>query len=144
ADGCMDTIRKRLGYRIILKEARVPPAVRVGEQVAIEVVLENVGYAAMYRERPVYFVLVGGGNRYEFAIPSVDPRRWEPGAQQTIRASFLLPESVPAGTYSLSLWLPDRAVSLRDRPEYAVRFANLGVWEAASGLNILVPGLEVQ
>lgn len=144
AGGCMDTIRRRLGYRIVLREARVPPAVRGGEQVAIEVVLENVGYAAMYRDRPVYFVLAGEGNRYEFDVPSVDPRRWEPGTQHSIRASLLIPQSVPAGTYSLSLWLPDRAASLRDRPEYAVRFANQGVWDAATGLNILVPDLQVE
>jgi hypothetical protein len=139
----MDTIRKRLGYRIVLKEARVPLSVPAGDEFEIEVVLNNVGYAAMYRERPVYVVIAGTGTRHTFRLPSVDPRRWEPGIEHVIRATVLLPESLPAGTYSLGLWLPDRAASLRERPEYAVRFANQNVWDAASGLNILTPDLEV-
>ncbi len=144
ADGCMDTIRKRLGYRIVMREAHVPLSVRGGEQFEIEVVLENVGYAAMYRERPVYVVVEGAGTRHAIHVPSVDPRRWEPGIGHVVRATILLPNPLPAGTYSLGLWLPDRAVSLRERPEYAVRFANQNVWDAVTGVNTLTTDLEVR
>jgi hypothetical protein len=144
ADGCMDTIRKRLGYRIVLREAQIPLSVRGGEEVHIEVVLDNVGYAAMYRERPLYVVIEGAGTRHTFHLPSVDPRRWEPGTGHVVRATILLPDSLPAGTYSVGIWLPDRAASLRDRPEYAVRFANQNVWNAAKGVNVLTTDLEVR
>jgi hypothetical protein len=43
------------------------------------------------------------------------------------------------GTYRLSLWLPDASPSLRDRPEYAVGFANEDVWDAKAGENVLTP-----
>jgi hypothetical protein len=144
AGGCMDTIRKRLGYRIVLREANIPLSVRGGEQLTIEVVLENVGYAAMYRERPVYVIIEGVGTRRSFHLSSVDPRRWEPGTEHEIRATVLLPDTMPAGTYSLGLWLPDRAASLSERPEYSVRFANQNVWDAANGVNILTTGLQVR
>jgi hypothetical protein len=144
AGGCMDTIRKRLGYRIVLKEANIPLSIRRGEQLAIEVVLENVGYAAMFRERPVYVVIEGGGTRHHFHLPSVDPRRWDPKTEHVIRATVLLPDSLPAGTYSLGVWLPDRATSLRERPEYAVRFASQNVWDAATGVNVLTTDLQVR
>jgi hypothetical protein len=144
ADGCMDTIRKRLGYRLVLREAQIPLSVRRGEELHIEVVLENVGYAAMYRERPFHVVIEGAGTRNTFHLPSVDPRRWEPGIGHVVRATVRLPDSLPAGSYSVSFWLPDRAVSLRDRPEYAVRFANQNVWDAAAGANILTTDLQVR
>lgn len=143
AAGCMETIGKRLGYRIVLKEARVPLSAQAGAELEIEVVLSNVGYAAMYRERPVYVVLEADGARYTFPVPSADPRRWEPGVEHLVRAAIVLPVSIPTGTYSLGLWLPDRAASLRERPEYAVRFANRDVWDAASGVNVLTRELEV-
>jgi hypothetical protein len=42
-----------------------------------------------------------------------------------------------AGTYQLSLWLPDPHADLRGDVRYAVRFANQGTWDAISGANTL-------
>jgi hypothetical protein len=47
-----------------------------------------------------------------------------------------LPALAP-GAYDLLLHLPDASPRLRERPAYAVRLANAGVWEAATGLNAL-------
>jgi hypothetical protein len=41
------------------------------------------------------------------------------------------------GVCDILLQLPDSAPSLSDRPEYAVRLANPGVWEPATGMNRL-------
>jgi hypothetical protein len=141
--GCMDTIRRRLGYRLVLKEAFVPQTVKAGGTLNLEVLLSNIGYAAVYNARPVYGVLLSENHRYEFLLPGVDPRYWEAGLEHTINVSITLPANIVPGTYKLSLWLPDEAFSLRDHPAYAVRFANTAVWEPATGLNILTPNLIV-
>ena len=141
--GCRDTIRRRLGYRLVLKEASIPQTVKAGGALNFEVLLNNVGYAAMYNARSVYGVLQNENNRYEFVLTGVDPRRWEAGLEYTINASVTLPINIISGTYKLGLWLPDEAISLRDLPAYAARFANTDVWEPATALNILTTNLLV-
>jgi hypothetical protein len=91
----------------------------------------------VYNERPVYLILAGNGAWHAARLGSADPRRWEGNREVAVHASFRLPAALPAGTYRLSLWLPDAAASLRDRPEYAVRLANLGTWDPATGQNVL-------
>jgi len=39
--------------------------------------------------------------------------------------------------------LPDQANPLRNIPAYAVRFANLNVWDATTGLNILTADFPI-
>jgi hypothetical protein len=51
---------------------------------------------------------------------------------------------MPAGVYTVSLWLPDAMDSLRDDPRYAIQLANQGVWNAATGENVLARGVRVQ
>ncbi|HLA06033.1 MAG TPA: DUF4832 domain-containing protein, partial [Anaerolineales bacterium] len=70
-------------------------------------------------------------------VTNVDPRRWAPGQEYTINVSLALPANIPPGTYQIGLWLPDASSSLRNSPAYAVRLANTGVWDAATGINIL-------
>jgi len=141
--GCMETIRRSLGYRLVLKEALVPPTIRPGGTLSLNIRLNNEGFAAMYNPRPIYLVLLGGGNRYEAPVTGVDPRRWAPGQEQTINVSLNLPANVPPGTYQLGLWMPDASSSLRNSPAYAVRFANTGVWDPATGINLLTTNLQV-
>lgn len=141
--GCMDTIRRRLGYRLVLTEALVPQVLPPGSAFDLEVSLRNDGYAAMFNARPVYVVLDGAGVRYMARLENVDPRRWGSGSAYTLNVRLQLPADLADGSYRLSLWLPDQASSLQNSPNYAVRFANADVWEASSGLNILTNNFKV-
>ena len=139
----METIRRSLGYRLVLKEAVVPPTIEPGGTLSLNIRLNNEGFAAMYNPRPVYVVLLREGTRYVVPVTGIDPRRWAPGQEQTINVSLNLPANVPPGTYQLGLWLPDASSSLRNSPAYAVRFANTDVWDPDSGINILTSNLQV-
>jgi hypothetical protein len=66
-------------------------------------------------------------------VPS-DARRRIPSVSTT----FGVTTTLAPGNYDILLYSPDAAASLSDRDEYAVRFANPGVWEAATGMNRLV------
>src|SRR3990172_7376427 len=48
---CMDTIRRSLGYRLVLKEAFLPQAIRPGGTLSLNIRLSNDGFAAMYNPR---------------------------------------------------------------------------------------------
>lgn len=148
--GCMNEITRKLGYRIVMQNANFTNAVRVGGNMSITINLRNVGYAPMFNPRPVFVVLDNGVNRYNIPLVDVDPRRWASGASVTISKSIVVPSNVVPGAYSLSLWLPDEythaeaALDLRRMPEYSVRFANDGVWDAVKGYNVLRSGAAVQ
>jgi len=55
-----------------------------------------------------------------------------------------IPMNVRPGTYKLGLWLPDDYTTLRNDPSYSVRFANSDIWDAFTGINILMTNLIVQ
>jgi len=132
---CREEMEKRLGYRLLLESARLPEAVKPGGSFTLAARLKNEGFAAPFNARPVFVVLRGADFSAKVALEAVDPRRWLQGAELQVR--LRLPSTLPAGTYSLALWLPDAASTLEARPEYALRLANEQVWDDATGENTL-------
>ena len=132
---CMSEIDKRLGYRLLLKSAELPSAVKPGGSFTLTVNLENQGFAAPFNARPVFVVLRGGGMTTKVQLTKADPRRWLKNAALTVR--LRLPSRLSPGSYTLSLWLPDAAETLAARPEYALRFANEKVSDDATAENVL-------
>jgi hypothetical protein len=139
--GCLDEIRRRLGYRLALQTASFNEQVRPGGVMRLSVMLENTGFAAPVNPRPLNVVLDGPG-RFVVTLGEMEVRRWEPGPA-SFAVSLRVPASAPAGEYRLALWLPDAAETLRDDPRYAVRFANEGVWDEASGFNVLSATIKI-
>lgn len=133
--GCYETMRERLGYRLVLREGLWPSRVLPGASCELRLALENEGFAAPLLPRQVFLVLVGQG-RWLVLPLAVDPRRWEPG-EHAVAAGITVPQELPAGRYLLGLWLPDPSPRLRDDPRYALRFANDGVWDPYTGVNVL-------
>jgi hypothetical protein len=138
-DGTYPEIRRRLGYRFVLRTASVASSVQRGQNLPLTLRIENVGFAAMYNSRPIWLVLSNGLNRYEIPLTgqTFDPRRWLPGAIIELAAQVPIPATVAPGTYQLSLWLPDPHPDLRGDVRYAVRFANQGTWNPTAGENVL-------
>ena len=81
-----------------------------------------------------------GSERYVATLANVDVRHWEAGEHQ-VATTLRVPSELAAGTYRVSLWLPDP--DLEARPEYAIAFANTDVFDAATGLDVIVPALVV-
>jgi hypothetical protein len=140
--GCFDEIRRRLGYRFELASATYSSSVQPGTMLQLDFEVTNVGFASMFNERPVFAVLSNGSSRY-IAPLKTDPRRWSPGATTSVSETVALPSTLAAGTYTLSLWLPDKASAIRNKPSYAVRFANVGMWDATAGYNVIANDLIV-
>jgi len=135
--GCRDEMQRRLGYRFTVVSVDHPEAVRPGGVFPLTVRLHNDGWAAPFNPRPVLVVLEGDA-RYQVTLPSADPRRWAGGQDAAIDVRLQLPADIAAGSYHLSLWLPDAAASLQGDSRYAIRLANDGVWRDADGSNRLV------
>lgn len=136
-EGCFDEIHRRLGYRFSLSQAALPESIRPGGRFVLDFDVVSSGFGALYNPRPVVLVLEGNGKRLETPLESLDPRRWAPGSTRSESVHVELPATLSPGSYTVALRLPDAADALSARPEYAVRFANAGVWNASTGDNEL-------
>jgi hypothetical protein len=128
--GCMDEIKARLGYRLVLKDAFYSENPQAGKDFTVYMRFCNRGFAAPANPRSANFVFVGSdGSRSTFPVRS-DPRTWHPGWHVT-ETHFTLPSA--KGTLYLSLEDP----LLPDRPEYSIALANNNVFDSKTGLNKL-------
>ena len=141
----MPEIRQRLGYRFVLSRLNISSQVPPGGNMEFHLELENKGFASPFNPRPAIILLKGTNSNFQKEIPltSVDVRRWLPGQIIKVDANVPISQDVPNGTYNVNLWLPDASTSLRSRPEYAVRVANLNVWQPATGYNLLFNNLVI-
>ena len=141
--GCYDEIGNNLGYRLVLNTASYSSATTVGGSLHLNVNLTNHGYSAPFNSRPVYAVIDGNGQRYEQLLSGLDPRFWGAGQTLSFSVDIPLPTVITAGTYRLSLWLPDPAVNLRTDALYSIRMANQGIWDATNGFNVITQTLFI-
>jgi hypothetical protein len=142
AGGCLAEVVNRLGYRFTLVNGTFPATTARRAQVPVTITVRNDGWAAPYNPRGVNLVLrnVNGGATHRIALSS-DPRTWAAGSTTTVNQTVTVPASVQRGRYQLLLELPDPL--LPNRPEYSIRTANEGLWDAATGLNDLKAQITV-
>lgn len=142
--GCMDNIKKELGYRFVLRDGAYPSAVKAGGVLQFVINLENTGYTSPYNERPVKLILRKQGSSEIFSFDiNTDIRKWYSGAMK-LESSITTLASMPKGTYELLLFIPDKYVSIANRPEYAIRIANKDMWESNTGYNKLFATVDIR
>ncbi|MBC7865949.1 MAG: DUF4832 domain-containing protein, partial [Gloeobacteraceae cyanobacterium ES-bin-316] len=142
--GCMLNIRKKLGYRFVLKEFTYPVEIKAGTNMAISLTVNNIGYASPFNERPVKLILKNKTSGQEYISNlNVDVRKWYSGSRK-IELSIPVDASLAAGTYDMYLSMPDKYASIAAKSEYAVRLANSNVWDAATGYNKLLASVIVK
>ena len=141
--GCFDEIHRRLGYRYEILSGSHSNNVVPGGSLQLNLSVANRGWGALFNARPVFAVLVSGARRFTFPL-TVDPRFWAPGSTSNIAQSFVLPNNIPSGIYTLGLWMPDQAASIRADSRFAIRAANQNVWSHSDGLNVLSTNVVVR
>ncbi|GAO41132.1 hypothetical protein FPE01S_01_01440 [Flavihumibacter petaseus NBRC 106054] len=143
--GCMDAIKRNLGYRFVLKKGYFPKdPVKAGTRYSFTLELENEGYASPFNERPLKLILRSQKSGEEFSFDlSGDVRKWYTGPV-AVEEAIVTSSGMTAGTYDLFLYLPDKYASIAARPEYAIRLANENTWEETTGYNKLAATLTIQ
>lgn len=141
-DGCMDEIKRRLGYRFIMKNGTYPTNATVGEEINFQIAFQNIGFAAPFNERSFQLVLQNTTSNETYLLPvsgsNTDTRFWFSGAL-TLDGTVSLPSNIPSGNYKMLLHLYDSSNdnAIATRPEYSIQFANTGTWETTTGYNDL-------
>lgn len=142
-NGTFDELNRRMGYRYQLVSGTYGEQASAGGKLSVNIHVRNAGFAPLYNERPAYLVLKSGAQTYPIKL-AADARRWLPnGEVTTISEQVTIPTNVPNGTYRLYLHLPDAYAKLAGDARYAIRFANTGVWDAASGMNDLGASVSI-
>jgi len=132
SSGHYPQILKGLGYRFVLEQGTFS---WVNNALNLELKLINQGFARLVKPRPVHLLLkhVASGRKYTFPVQT-DARKWSD--KVILNQSFVV-DTLPAGTYSCHLQLPDLSPVLSGRPEYSIRFANQNLWNETDGSNNL-------
>lgn len=128
-----DYIRDHLGYRIELQKLHTPATIRLNEESPLTLDLVNRGFATVFGNHPVYFVLIDRAGKVAEEMPtsakSIEWQPYQPGDTTYTPlvhqiSAQIRPESIQPGTYKLGLWLPDASDRLRYDDRYAIRCAN--------------------
>ena len=123
--GCIDEVRRRMGYRFALVKVSHPAAIAPGGVFSVSLVFRNSGWARLYNPRPVEILLRDRASGAVRRLPTrgADPRRWLPGADTSETLTAALPNDV-SGAQEVWLALPDAGPRLKDDPRFAIRLAN--------------------
>lgn len=125
-----DYVRDHLGYRIELQDLKTNLTWSKNKLNEITLNLINRGFATIFNEHDVYFVLINNNGRIIESKTVADVHQWQPRSKtndvliHTINHNFTLPEDITAGDYKLGLWIPDSFEQLKYNAEYAIRCAN--------------------
>jgi hypothetical protein len=134
---------KKLGYRYSLVNAFIPETAALNQNITIKLSVINNGWAALYNERKVKLVFKNkiGGVVFTKDL-TTDPRFWLPRVNQDIKEEVSL-NNVPAGIYSVYLFMPDIALPLQTNSAYSIRLANKDLWDASTGYNSLQAEIKI-
>ena len=136
-EGCMDEIKKRLGYRFVLEEGQFTEEPEAGKSFRVILKLVNHGFAPAMNPRDVELVLTDKSGKVVETYPvDSDPRYWMPEQETVIEKTITLPEGI-SGKINLYLNLPDPCETIHNNPLFSIRLANEEVWDENTGYNLL-------
>lgn len=137
-EGCMDNIRRELGYRFVLRSGAYSPEVSPGHTLTVQLMIENHGYASLFNPRLIELILVHEDSNARFLLRlSEDPRFWKPGVKSELYVTAGIPSDMPMGMYQMYLSLPDPMPGLYGNPDFSIQLANKGSWQKDNGYNSL-------
>lgn len=132
-----DFITDKLGYRFTLHDVGVQTDIKKGGSFHIQFQIENTGFGNLIKEKDFEVILEKGGQSYSAKV-NEDPRRWyKENGVMTKDLYFSIPKDMESGDWNVYFRLSSPWPELKNNPEYSVRLANVGVWNAQTGDNLV-------
>lgn len=120
-------VRDHLGYRLNVKSANLSPG---PGNMTFNIELSNTGFAAVHNPKNVYLVLIDENDNIiqEARLGDANPQNWQPwekGAPEILLTHFISGTVMAptTGTYKVGVLISDAKESLKDMPEYQIKFA---------------------
>lgn len=136
-NNCFTDFERKLGYRLALATSSIKKEVTLNGTLEFNALINNSGFAPVYNTKNAFLIFrsTANGTVYKKKL-NFDVRKVAPRVSYDLKESVSLSD-IPAGSYELLLKIEDSSSKLSDRPDYSIRLANTGVWEAATGFNKL-------
>ncbi|MCU0343876.1 MAG: DUF4832 domain-containing protein [Ignavibacterium sp.] len=143
-EGCMDEVKRRLGYRFELLQATISDSIKPTGTFDLNFQISNNGFASPFNPRNLEVILRNNISNQKYRlITDVDPRFWMAGDTMFVSVKGGIPSNMSEGEYSTYLFLADPEYRLHDNPDYAIRLANSNVWEDSTGYNSLNHNVKI-
>ena len=143
-EGCMDEVKRRLGYRFELLEATISDSIKPAGTFNLNFIITNKGFASPFNPRNLEIILRNNITNQKYRlVTDVDPRFWMAGDTIFVNVTGGIPQNISEGEYSTYLFLADPEYRLHDNPDYAIRLANNNVWEDSTGFNSLNHNVKI-
>lgn len=144
----MEYIRDRLGYRLVLREAKVSEWVKQNGTLKFEGKIQNVGFGNIVNKKNVSVILQSkeSENKY-MTLTSLDARDWHPdldsrasntAAWRELNFTINMSDfgTVPSGDYDIYIKINDPKEQSTNKR--SIRFANNGdIWNSDLGANLI-------
>lgn len=137
-------ISRKLGYRFLLTGGEISSKVYVGGAMHLKLSIKNDGFGGLMNPRTFEIVLSNGVDTYKAKVND-DPRKWyKENGVMSKDLYFTIPSNIKAGNWNVYLNLPDASDKLKNNPNYSIRLANGGIWNATTGFNLLKSGIVIE
>lgn len=143
----MEYMRDRLGFRLVLREAKASKWVNQNGTLRFEGKIQNVGFGNVVNKKNVLIILKAkDGCKTYTVLSNLDARDWRPdldsrstntAAWRDLNFSINMNAfgEVPLGDYDIYLKINDpKEISTNKR---SIQFANYDIWNASLGANLI-------
>lgn len=141
--------RDRLGYRLVLREARASQWIAQDDNLVFKGKIQNVGFGNIVNQKNVTVILKSREDGATYSVlTDLDARTWRPDLDSRATntdayrdLSFTIPvadfgDDLPAGKYDIYLKINDPKEQSDNKR--CIRFANNGeIWDADLGANLI-------
>ena len=105
-------------------KAEYTESVPADGEIKANITLRNFGFSTPINRRKAEFALQTADGEVIELPTGFDCRNLQPDEGCKTVSLICSAKGIAAGNYTLCLWLPDEAESLRYRPDYAIRLAS--------------------
>lgn len=127
-------IRDHLGYRFVIRDAKISETVEAGKQLQCQLSIENTGFANPIRPLKAEVLLEKDGNYIQTEV-NLDPTQWHSCTTTEIPLTLQLPGDLDAGKWQVYLRLSIGNQGIDESAMRTVQFANEDIWNAMLGAN---------
>ena len=131
-------ITDHMGYRFVIREAKVQQSVAKGSVATLTGKIENTGFGNLLFNPYCSLVIVSESGNATVTDAYVDAKKWTSATTSEYKIMLSVPDTAAAGEYKVYLRLSTSPYGeLSSKSAGAVQFANAGVYSSSYGANYI-------
>lgn len=129
-------MRDHLGYRFVLRDSKLSKNVAQGDNLNLNISVENTGFANPIRQQKAEVILENNGN-YITTEADIDSRKWLSCTTNETELELKIPGYLEAGKWNVYLRFSVANEGIKGGYLRTVQFANNNIWNPSLGANFM-------